>query len=152
MQLEHSLRSLKNLILTVKAKYFHQLLVVCLFVFFLIVKSAEALTEVLHLKFFGRSSRLIYFTIFYWKCSVPAWYSNLHKYQFWLFNCCHHAFHRALNIVILIKCILHRINIDTTCPGLLKSSIDQGVLVLQLLLGLSHFPTSEVLKSAIQWS
>lgn len=65
MQLEHSLRSLKNLIFTVKAKYFHQLLVVCLFVFFLIVKSAEALIEVSRLKFFGRNSRLVCFTIFY---------------------------------------------------------------------------------------
>lgn len=53
MQLEHSLRSLKNLILTVKAKYFHQLLVVCLFVFFLIVKSAEALIKFHVLNFLG---------------------------------------------------------------------------------------------------
>lgn len=148
MQLEHSLGFLENLILTVKAKYFHQLLHVCLFGFFLTVKSSE----VLHFKFSGRSGRLVCFTIFYWKCSVPAWYNNLHKYQFWLFNYCHHAFHRALYTMIFIECIIHRINIDTTCPGLLKSSLNQRVPDFHLLLGLSHFSISEVLKSAIQRS
>lgn len=43
------------------------------------------------------------------------WYNNLHKYQFWLFNCCHCAFHRTLNIVIFIKCFIYRIDIDYTC-------------------------------------
>lgn len=62
------------------------------------------------------------------------------------------VFHIALNIVIFIKCIIHRINTDATCPGLLKSSINERGHIFHLLLGLTHFLTSEVLKSATQWS